>query len=143
MLWTHPRKPWLRLRRKVCAVLAVIQMGIRDHARIAVAVGLTADEVAEIDAAEDEAIRELVLEGIPAGEFFALAKEIRCPICGGRLTLAPCVTCQTRPYPPPCDDSARQQLETHDRRGTIPRCGNMPRADQREDSSVRRHARLA
>ncbi|MDH3717159.1 MAG: hypothetical protein OES79_03465, partial [Planctomycetota bacterium] len=61
--------------------------------RIASIVGLTPEEIARIDAAEDKAIRELVLDGIPPGEFFTLAKQIRCPQCGARLTLAPCVTC--------------------------------------------------
>ncbi|HUS40112.1 MAG: hypothetical protein WBF93_07320 [Pirellulales bacterium] len=99
MLWIHPQKPWLRLRRKVVAVIAVIEMGIHDHERIASIVGLKPDEVARIDEAEDKSIRELSLEGIPHGEFFVLAREIRCPECGARLTLAPCATCQTRRIP--------------------------------------------
>ena len=131
MLWTHPRKPWLSLRRKACAALAVIEMGIRDHAQIAAAVGLSLEEVAQIDAAEDAAIRELGLEGIPAGEFFALAKVIRCPRCGARLTLAPCVTCQSS-----CNAPAQAEAPDHhprsDRRGILPQCGNMARADAQE-----------
>ncbi|NIP87141.1 MAG: hypothetical protein GTO03_16910 [Planctomycetales bacterium] len=94
MLWTHPRKPWIRLRRKVVAAVAVMQMGIQDHQAIASIVGLSLAEIGRIDAAGDRAIRELVLEGIPAGEFFTLVQQIRCPGCGALLTLAPCVTCQ-------------------------------------------------
>ncbi|NIP85192.1 MAG: hypothetical protein GTO03_06390 [Planctomycetales bacterium] len=93
MFWIHPRKPWLKLRRKTAAAVAVMQMGVRDHTQIAAMVGLSPAEIARIDAAEDKAVRELVLEGIPAGEFFALVQQIRCPKCGGLLTLAPCVTC--------------------------------------------------
>lgn len=116
MLWIHPRKPWLKLRRKVVAVIAVIQMGIRDHAQIASLVGLKPEEVARIDSAEDPCVRELSLEGLPPGEFFALVREFRCGECGARLTLVPCVTCQTHQLrhlavdePAPSDEEDLQQ----------------------------------
>ena len=93
-MWTHPRKPELSLPQKTAAVVAVMEMGVRDLSLIAEAVGLTLKEVRSIDLAEDEAVRRLSVCGIPAGEFFNLVRGIRCPRCGGTIFIAPCVACQ-------------------------------------------------
>ena len=91
--WRHPRVPDVVLPYNVAAVVAVMQMGIMDHAVIAAAVGLDIERVEQIDAAEDSTIRRLAVEGIPSGEHFKLRMHVRCPRCNSRVRTAPCVAC--------------------------------------------------
>ncbi len=77
------------------AAISLMEMGITDYDRIGAAVGLDASEVQRIDMAEDKAIRQLCLAGVPYGHYFTLESHIRCPKCSGMITLAPCVACDT------------------------------------------------
>ena len=85
-----------KIPRRTAAVVALMQTGIRDHAEIASAVGLTIREVIRIDLSRDPHIRRLGVDGIPPGEFFHLRRSVRCPRCAAWITVAPCVTCQVR-----------------------------------------------
>jgi hypothetical protein len=69
-------------------------MGVSEYAVIAEAVGLTVDEVMEIDSAEDSLVRELAVSGIPSGEFFRLDQRVRCPKCQAKVDFAPCLLCR-------------------------------------------------
>ncbi len=93
-MWTHPRRPTLSLPQKTVTALACMQMGLSDHTHIAEVVGLSVEEVADIDAAKDTKVRQLGVAGIPVGEYFTLRKEIRCPRCGANINIAPCVACE-------------------------------------------------
>lgn len=92
------------------AAISLMEMGITDYERIAQAVGLQAAEVERIDMAEDKAIRQLCLAGIPYGHYFTLESRIRCPKCSGLVTLAPCVACDapsaSRPQAPDASAAA-------------------------------------
>lgn len=96
--WRHPERPGVVLPYKVMATIALIEMGVRDYALIAAAVGLPVKDVKQIDTAEDRHVRQMAVQGIPSGEFFKLTDHIRCPKCSGWIKIAPCVACahQTR-----------------------------------------------
>lgn len=70
-----------------------MQMGIVEYSVIAEAVGLTVEEVEQIDTATDRGVRQLAVAGIPCGEYFKLDCRVRCPKCQALVGLAPCVTC--------------------------------------------------
>ena len=91
--WQHPLYEAVRVPRKIAAALALFQTGITTYATIAYAVGLTVDDVAYIDAAEEKVIRQLAIVGIPRGDYFRLRRKVRCPRCNSWITLAPCVAC--------------------------------------------------
>ena len=91
--WRHPTVPDVVLPYNVAAVIAVMQMGIMDHAVIAAAVGLDIERVEQIDAAEDSTIRRLAVEGIPCSARFKLRTHVRCPRCNWRVQTAPCIAC--------------------------------------------------
>lgn len=110
--WTHPRQPSLSLPRKTVAALALIETGVRDYDTIATAVGLSVDDVSRIDSAKDESIRRLGVEGIPRGEYFPLSKIVRCPGCGGCITVAPCISCQMGRPPRRGEELADDKLLT-------------------------------
>jgi hypothetical protein len=86
----------VKVPRRTAAALALMQIGVRDYAMIAAAVGLTEREIRRIDMAEDPLVRELGVHGIPLGEYFHLRSRVRCPRCLAWITVAPCVTCQVR-----------------------------------------------
>lgn len=98
-LWRHPRHRSIRVPRKAAAAIAVMEMGIADYDTIAGAVGLTVEEIAQIDRAEDTAIRQLGIARIPYGVYFHLQDKVRCPRCDAWITLAPCVACDCRKNP--------------------------------------------
>jgi hypothetical protein len=91
--WRHPLKRNIKVPHRTAAAIAVMEMGVSDYSVIATAVGLTIDEVKQIDMAEDSPIRQLCCEGIPYGEYFTLEREIRCPKCHAKVRFAPCVAC--------------------------------------------------
>ena len=91
--WRHPDDRRIVLPRKVVAAVAVMQMGVTDYKAIAAAVGLEPEQVREIDAASDPAVRLLAVAGIPMGHYFNLQKTIRCPSCNAWIRIAPCVVC--------------------------------------------------
>jgi len=84
------------LPARVGAAVAVMRMGYSDYSEIASAVGLSEDEVRRIDMAEDRRIRELASRGIPNGKRYTLVQSIRCPKCREKITLVPCVVCDSR-----------------------------------------------
>ncbi len=94
--WRHATVPDVVLPYNVVGVIAVMQMGILDHAVIAAAVGLDIETVEQIDAAEDSTIRRLAVKGIPRGEHFKLRTHVRSPRCNWRVRTAPCVACTQR-----------------------------------------------
>ena len=91
--WRHPAHRGIKVPYAAAAAISLMEMGITDYERIAAAVGLDAAEVERIDMAEDKAIRQLCLAGVPYGHYFTLEAHIRCPKCSGMITLAPCVAC--------------------------------------------------
>ena len=91
--WRHPTQRGIKVPYAAAAAISLMEMGITDYDRIGAAVGLHADEVERIDMAEDKAIRQLCLAGVPYGHYFTLESVIRCPKCSGMITLAPCVAC--------------------------------------------------
>ena len=87
--------------KKTAAVLALIQMGVTSYTEIARAVGLSVDEVARIDAAEDKAVRQLATGGFPKGTYVRLQRKTRCPKCNSLVNLVPCVACDVG-FSSPC-----------------------------------------
>jgi len=94
--WRHPLKSEIEVSYRVAAALAVMQMGIAEYPVIAEAVGLSIEEVRQIDGAEDHGVRQLAVAGIPCGEYFKLDRRVRCPKCQALVGLAPCVTCLSK-----------------------------------------------
>ncbi|MFV2069130.1 MAG: hypothetical protein ACC645_19355, partial [Pirellulales bacterium] len=83
MLVTRAR---LRVPRQTAAVLALIETGITDYEVLSAAVGLSIEEVRQIDMAHDPEIRRLGIHGLPSGEYFRLRNRVRCPKCSAWLT---------------------------------------------------------
>jgi hypothetical protein len=79
---------------KQVAAIALMATGIRDHFVIARAIGMQAEQVAEIDMTMDENLRRLAIHGVPIDFAYPLRCIVRCPGCGYRITLAPCITCR-------------------------------------------------
>ena len=86
----------LRVPRQTAAVLALIETGITDYEILSVAVGLSIEEVRQIDMAQDPEVRRLGIHGLPSGEYFRLRNRVRCPKCSAWLTIAPCVACHVQ-----------------------------------------------
>jgi len=82
-----------KLPHRTEAVVALMQMGMSDYATIASSVGLSKEEVKQIDLSEDTRIRSLALNGVSADKPFRLLHPIRCPKCRGKITTAPCLVC--------------------------------------------------
>lgn len=97
--WRHPSETGIEVPRKTAMALAIMGMGISDYAAIAQAAGLSWDQVAGIDLSDDRAVQRLGVVGIPYGHFFNLRNKIRCPLCEGWITVAPCVACDRRAAP--------------------------------------------
>jgi len=93
--WRHPTQRGIKVPYAAAAAISLMEMGITDYERIGAAVGLHPTEVERIDMAEDKAIRQLCLAGVPYGHYFTLESVIRCPKCSGMITLAPCVACDS------------------------------------------------
>ncbi len=93
-LWKHPREHSIRLPYRMAAAIAVMEMGIREYAVIARAVGLSVKEIERIDMATDGLVRRLALIRIPIDETFKLEARVRCPRCQADVGLAPCVACR-------------------------------------------------
>ena len=91
--WQHPLDRRIKVPYRIAAAIAVMEMGVRDHAVIAEAVGLTVEEVRRVDSAEESSVRQLAVARIPVGEFFKLVARVRCPTCGSDVGVAPCVGC--------------------------------------------------
>ena len=88
--------PKSQLPRRAPTVIALMEMGVRDFDEIAIATGLTVDDVKEIDSADDRKIRRIAAQGTPAGTYLPLTNPVRCPNCNGMITMAPCVACDRR-----------------------------------------------
>jgi len=93
--WRHPLKQCIEVPYRIAAAIAVMEMGISEYSVIARAVGLTVEEIERVDMVEDSDVRQLALAGIPVGESFKLYGCVRCPKCQARVSLAPCVACQS------------------------------------------------
>jgi hypothetical protein len=114
-LWRHPHKRAIIVPYRAAAVIAMMEMGVADLSRIAVAAGLSIAAVRRIDRAEDLGVRKLSCCRIPAGQYFRLASDIRCPRCHAMVKLVPCIACRNAdalaqsPVPPqaPCDLARR------------------------------------
>ncbi len=79
------------------AAMAAIELmlrGVSDLQRIASVVGLTIEEVRDLESADDPRVRKLVLEGLPLEFVFRLRSATVCPGCGSRIYLVPCMTCR-------------------------------------------------
>ncbi len=83
-----------KLPNRSIAALAMLQSGYDDLNLIAEAIGISLEEVQAIDSVEDQRIRNLILEGLPEGFVFRVRKPVKCPNCGGRIDLVPCVLCR-------------------------------------------------
>jgi hypothetical protein len=94
-VWRHPLKRSIEAPYRVAAAIAVMAMGVSEYRVIAEAVGLTVDEVRDIDSAEDSSVRELAVAGIPRGESFKLDRQIQCPKCQAKVNVAPCIFCRS------------------------------------------------
>jgi hypothetical protein len=87
--FTHLTKLPLRVE----AAVALMQMGISDYAQIASCVGMTEEQVQQIDLSDDKRIRRLALDGVSPEKRYRLVHPLRCPKCRGRITVAPCLVC--------------------------------------------------
>lgn len=84
-----------KLSQKTLAVLAMIQNGFSDLAVIADAIGLPLTKVQSINEANDAEIRHTAVHGVPKDFLYRIRRKLKCPSCGGKIFLVPCVGCQT------------------------------------------------
>ncbi len=91
--WRHPLRRSIEVPYSTAVAMALIQMGVRDYAAIAVAACLSVKEVQRIDMAEDRLVRQLGVAGIPQGVYFKLHETVRCPKCNALVKMAPCIAC--------------------------------------------------
>jgi hypothetical protein len=82
-----------KLPLRVETALAVMQMGVSDYTTIATSVGLTEQEVEQIDLSDDRRIRRLGIRGVSPEKQYRLLRPLRCPKCRGLTTVAPCLVC--------------------------------------------------
>ncbi len=92
-LWRHPVNRSIEVPYRVAAAIALMEMGISDYSVIAAAVGLTVEQIRQIDMVEDRCVRQIAAAGIPVGESFKLEHRVRCPKCQARISVAPCIAC--------------------------------------------------
>jgi hypothetical protein len=85
---------------RIMAALYLMQAGLSDLPRVARAVGLTVAEVRRIDSAKDPFIRRAAVKGLSGCEPIRLRQPIRCPGCGRKIFLVPCVACFSHAKPP-------------------------------------------
>jgi hypothetical protein len=79
--------------RRAGAVIALMQTGVMDYATIARATGLSEEEIERIDAAQEDHIRQLAVQGTARDVYYHLRCKITCPRCGSIIYLVPCVAC--------------------------------------------------
>lgn len=91
--WRHPAIRSLAVPYRAAAAVALLDMGVRDYATIAQAVGLSIADVERIETAEDRPIRDLCSARIPFGTYFKLDAKVRCPKCSAWIVIAPCIAC--------------------------------------------------
>jgi len=93
-----------RLARKSKAAIALMRGGVTDPALIARAVGLPVEEVQAIESADDPRARWYAIRGFDDEFTHRLQEQIKCPRCGCRINLVPCVNCKVheprRPFTP-------------------------------------------
>ncbi len=93
-----------RLAKKSKAAIALMRGGITDPALIARAVGLSVEEVQAIESADDPRARWYAIWGFDDEFTHRLQEQIKCPRCGCRINLVPCVNCKVheprRPFTP-------------------------------------------
>ena len=78
--------------------------GVTEPALIARAVGLSVEEVQAIESADDPGARWYAIRGFDDEFTHRLREQIKCPRCGCRIILVPCVNCKVheprRPFTP-------------------------------------------
>lgn len=85
-----------KLSQKTLAVLAMIQNGFSDLTVIADAIGMPLAKVQTINEAQDAEIRRTAVQGVPKDFLYRIRRKLKCPSCGGKIFLVPCVGCQTQ-----------------------------------------------
>lgn len=83
-----------RLAKKAKAAIALMRGGVTEPALIAKAVGLSVAEVQAIESADDPRARWYAARGFDDEFTHRLREQIKCPRCGCRIILVPCVICK-------------------------------------------------
>ena len=83
-------KPSRQIRRKIPAVIALMQAGMSDLRRIAEAVGMSVSDVERIGQSQPAAAKKSTTEVSPPDSLLRLRKTVFCPQCGSRIFLVPC-----------------------------------------------------
>lgn len=93
-----------RLAKKSKAVIALMRGGVTEADLIARAVGLPVEEVQAIETADDPRARWYASRGFDEEFSHHLREQIKCPRCGSRIKLVPCMICKVheprRPFTP-------------------------------------------
>ncbi len=82
-----------KLSQKTLAVLAMIQSGFSDLSQIAEALGMPLANVKQINEAQDAEVRRAAVDGVPKDFLYRIRRALKCPSCGGKIFLVPCVVC--------------------------------------------------
>jgi hypothetical protein len=83
-----------KLPNKKMAALAMLLSGFTDPQLIADSTGLPLSEVQEIECASDPRVQRVIKEGVPDGDLYRLRNAVKCPQCGARIYLVPCILCK-------------------------------------------------
>ena len=80
---------------EIAAAVYLLQAGLSDYKQVADAIGVSVAHVRRIEAADDPAVRRAMSKSSADGTSVRLRKPIRCPGCGRRIFLVPCVACRS------------------------------------------------
>jgi hypothetical protein len=83
-----------KLPNNKMATLAMLLTGFTDPKLIADSTGLPVSEVQELKRAKDPRVQRIINDGLPAGDLYRLRNPVKCPNCGGRIYLVPCILCR-------------------------------------------------
>jgi hypothetical protein len=80
---------------EIAAAVYLLQAGLSDYKQVADAIGVSVAHVRRIEAADDPAVRRAMRKPFGDCPAVRLRKPIRCPGCGRRIFLVPCVACRS------------------------------------------------
>jgi hypothetical protein len=80
---------------EIAAAVYLLKAGLSDYKQVADAVGVSVAHVRRIEAADDPAVRRAMKKSLRDCTAVRLRKPIRCPGCGRRIFLVPCVACRS------------------------------------------------
>lgn len=79
----------------VAVAVYLLKAGLSDYKKVADAIGVTVAHVRRIEASDDPAVQRAMRKPLEDLTAVRLRKPIRCPGCGRRIFLVPCVACRS------------------------------------------------